>query len=133
METEAEGADAEAVLPTETVPAEALPTGTKVVLLETGYGARGTAVLRGTRGEAGAVPAVLRMTAGATGVEVAASTGLGVDEDARTTGTDGMTGVFTIVATGPEETPALVATAECVRVQGQSVMVRVVACTGKMC
>lgn len=134
METEAEGADAEAV-PTETVPAEAEPTGTKVVLLDTGYGATGTALLRGTTG---AVPAVLRMTAGVeelaattgtTGAEVPASTGLGADEDARTTGADERAGV-TIGATGAEETAtgaALVATAECVKVHGQSVIVKVVA------
>lgn len=78
METsEAEGADGV------TVQAEAVPTGTRVVLLETGYGATGTALLWGTTGAAGAV---LRMTAGVeevatmTGVEVAASTGLVVDE-----------------------------------------------------
>lgn len=138
LETEAEGADAEAV-PTETVPAEAEPTGTKVVLLDTGYGATGTALLRGATGAPGAVPAVLRMTAGVeelaattgtTGAEVAASTGLGADEDARTTGADERAGV-TIGATGAEETAtgaALVATAECVKVQGQSVIVKVVAC-----
>ena len=54
--SEADGADGA------TVPAEAVPTGTGVVLLEIGYGATGTALLSGTTGTAGAV---LRMTAGA--------------------------------------------------------------------
>lgn len=133
--SEAEGADREAV------PAAAVPTGTRVVLLDTGYGATGTALLSGTTGAAGAV---LRMTAGveelatttgATGVEVAASTGLGVDEGATTTGAgaEETTGV-TRGASGVEETAtglALVATAECVKVQGQSVIVKVVACEGE--
>lgn len=128
METsEAEGADGA------TVQAEAVPTGTRVVLLETGYGATGTALLWGTTGAAGAV---LRMTAGVeevatmTGVEVAASTGLVVDEIATATGAEETTGVE-IGATGVEETAtglALVATTGCVRVQGQSVIVKVVAC-----
>ena len=72
------------------------------------------------------------LTTGATGVEVAASTGLGVDEDATTTGGDETTGV-TIGATGDEETAtgvALVAMTGCVKVQGQSVTVKVVACKG---
>lgn len=131
--SEAEGADREAVL------AAAVPTGTRVVLLDTGYGATGTALLSGTTGAAGAV---LRMTAGveelatttgATGVEVAASTGLGVDEGATTTGAEETTGV-TRGPSGVEETAtglALVATAERVKVQGQSVMVKVVACEGE--
>lgn len=131
--SEAEGADREAV------PAAAVPTGTRVVLLDTGYGATGTALLSGTTGAAGAV---LRMTAGveelatttgATGVEVAASTGLGVDEGATTTGAEETTGV-TRGASGVEETAtglALVATAERVKVQGQSVIVKVVACEGE--
>lgn len=48
--SEADGADGEAV------PVEAGPDGIRVLLLETGYGATGTAVLSGTTGAAGAVP-----------------------------------------------------------------------------
>ena len=130
--SEEDGADREAV------PAEAVPTGTRVVLLDTGYGAMGTALLSGTTGVAGAVlrrtagVEEVALTTGATGVEVAASTGLGVDEDATTTGGDETTGV-TIGATGDEETAtgvALVAMTGCVKVQGQSVTVKVVACKG---
>ena len=97
--SEADGADGEAV------PAEAVPTGTRVVLLETGYGATATALLSGTTGAAGPV---LRMTARA-------------EELATTTGAEETTGV-TIGATGVEETAtgvALVATTGCVKVQGQ--------------
>ena len=124
--SEVEGADGEMV------PAEALPTGIRVVLLETGYGATGAALLRGTTEPAGPV---LRITAGveevvatrgATGVEVAATTALGVDEDATTTG-------VTVGVTGGEETATgvgLVMTTGYVKVQGQSVTVKVVACGG---
>lgn len=113
----ADGADGEMV------PAEAEPTGTKEVLLDTGYGATGTAaLLRVTVGAAGPVlrmtdGAVLRMTAG-------------VEELATTTGTEEMIGV-TIGATGVEETAtgvAVVATTGYVLVQGQSLIVNVVAC-----
>lgn len=91
----------------------------------------GTALLSGTTGVAGAVlrrtagVEEVALTTGATGVEVAAST-----EDGTTTGVDETTGV-TIGATGDEETATgvtLVATTGCVKVQGQSVTVKVVAC-----
>ena len=77
----------------EMVPAEAVPTGTSV-LLKTGYGATGSALLSGTTGAITAVlrmaeEAVLRMTAG-------------VDEFATATGNDDTTGV-TIGGTGVEE------------------------------
>lgn len=117
--SEEEGADKEAV------PAEAVPTGTNVVLLDTGYGATGIALLSGTTGAAGAV---LRRTAGVE--EVALTAGLGVDEGATTTGADETTGV-TIGAIGVEETAtgvALVAMTGCVKVHGQSVTVKVEAC-----
>ena len=114
----ADGADGEIV------PAEALPTGTRVVLLDTGYGATGTTLLTGTTGAAGAVlrmadGAVLRMTAG-------------VEELATTTGAEEVSGVTT-GAPGVEETATgvvLVATTGYVLVQGQSLIVKVVACKG---
>lgn len=129
----ADGADGEMV------PAEAEPTGTKEVLLDTGYGATGTAaLLRVTVGAAGPVlrmtdGAVLRMTAGAvlriTDGAVLRMTA-GVEELATTTGAEEMIGV-TIGATGVEETAtgvAVVATTGYVLVQGQSLIVNVVAC-----
>ncbi len=120
--SEEEGADKEAV------PAEAVPTGTNVVLLDTGYGATGIALLSGTTGAAGAV---LRRTAGVEEVALTTgATGLGVDEGATTTGADETAGV-TIGATGVEETAtgvALVAMTGCVKVHGQSVTVKVEAC-----
>ena len=131
--TEADGATA-----TEALPDGVVATGTRVVLLDTGYGATATTLLSGTTEAAGAV---LRMTAG---VEEFATTigATGVDEDTTTSGADetagvtiGATGVeetagVTIGATGVEETAtgvALVAMTWCVKVQGQSVTVKVVA------
>lgn len=130
----ADGADGEIV------PAEALPTCTRVVLLDTGYGAADTPLVSGTRGPAGAVlrmadGAVLRMTAW-------------VEEFATTTGAEEMVGVTlgatgvtrvalvaTTGATGVEEKAtgvALVATTGYVLVQGQSLIVNVVACKGRL-
>lgn len=72
--SEAETVGAEA----ETVPADAaVPTETRVVPLDTGYGAREAALLRGTPEAAGAV---LRMT-------------VGVEELAGTAGADERTGI----------------------------------------
>lgn len=128
----AEGADG---ADEEMVPAEAEPTGTRVVLLNTGYGATGTvALLSMTMGAAGPVlrmtdGAVLRMTDGAV-LRMTA----GVEEIAATTGAEGTIGV-TVGATGDEETAtgvAVVATTGYVVVQGQSLIVNVVAC-GKIC
>ena len=96
------------------VPAEAEPTGTRVLLLDTGYGAMGTVLLTGTAGPVtGAVLSmgeegpVLRMT-------------VGVEELA--------------VTRGVEETADGVATTGYVVVQGQaSLIVRVVACEWALC
>lgn len=122
--TEADGATA-----TEALPDGVVATGTRVVLLDTGYGATATTLLSGTTEAAWAV---LRMTAG---VEEFATTigATGVDEDTTTTGADETAGVTT-GATGVEETAtgvALVAMTWCVKVQGQSVTVKVVAYRGK--
>ena len=114
VETGVETTEADGVTTTEAVPTEAVATGTRVVLLATGYGATGTTLLSGTTEAAGAV---LRMTAG-------------VEEFATTAGTDETIGV-TIGATGVEETAtgvALLAMTGWVKVQGHSVTVRVVAC-----
>lgn len=115
---EASGADGADGADGEIVPAEAVPMGTRVVLLDTGYGATGTALLSGTTGTAGPV---LRMTAG-------------VEEFAATIGAEETTGV-TIGAIGVEETAigvALVATIGYVLVQGHSLIVNVVAFRANM-
>ena len=116
-EAEATGAEGADGADGETVPAEAEPTGTKVVLLATGYGATGTALVSGTTGPAGAV---LRMTAG-------------VEEFATTTTEDDETTGVTIEATGVEETATEVALMTgWVKVQGHSLIVSVVACKGDL-
>lgn len=115
----ADGADGEMV------PAEAEPTGTRVVLLGTGYGATGTALLLSVT--MGAAEPVLRMTDGAVPRMTA-----GVEEFAVTTGAEEMIGVTT-GATGVEETAtgvAVVATTGYDLVQGQSLIVKVVAYRG---
>lgn len=118
VETGVETTEADGATTTEAVPTGAVATGTRVVLLAVGYGATGTTLLSGTTEAAGAV---LRMTAG-------------VEAFATTAGTDETIGV-TIGATGVEETAtgvALLAVTEWVRVQGHSVIVKVVACMGEI-
>ena len=127
----AEGADG---ADREMVPAEAEPTGTRVVLLDIGYGLVGMALQSGTPGTVGAVlriadgellriaeAPVLRITDGA--VLFPATT--------TTAGAEETIGV-TREATRVEETAtgvAVVATTGYVVVQGQeSLIVRVVAC-----
>ena len=101
--SEADGADGAIV------PAEAEPTGTRVVLLDTGYGAVTPELLTGPTGPVAG--AVLRMGEGAPVLSMTA----GMDELA--------------VTTGAEETAVGVATTGYVVVQGQeSLIVRVVAC-----
>ena len=101
--SEADGADGTIV------PAEAEPTGTRVLLLDTGYGATGTVLLAGPTGPVAG--AVLRMG----GEGPVLSMTAGVEEFA--------------VTTGAEETAVGVATTGYVVVQGQaSLIVRVVAC-----
>lgn len=118
VETGVETTEADGATTREAVPTGAVATGTRVVLLATGYGATGTALLSGTTDAAGAV---LRMTAG-------------VEEFATTAGTDETIGVtigVTIGATGVEETATgVVLLVMWVKVQGQSVTVKVVACRG---
>ena len=98
--SEADGADGAIV------PAEAEPAGTRVVLLETGYGAMTTELLTGP-----VAGAVLRMGEEAPVLSMTA----GMDELA--------------VTTGAEETAVGVATTGYVVVQGQeSLIVSVVAC-----
>lgn len=141
--SDADGAEGADGADGEMVPAEAEPTGTRVVLLDTGYGATGTAALLSVTMDA-AVPVlsmadgtVLRMTAGAvlrmTDGAVLRMTA-GWEELATTTGAAEMIGV-TIGATGVEETAtgvAAVATTGYDLVQGQSLIVNVVACRGNL-
>ena len=90
-EAEASGADGADGADGEMEPAEAVPTGAKV-LFDTGYGATEVMLLRGTPGAVGTVPrvvdgAVLRMTAGMEEEEFAVTSGndettIGVEETA---------------------------------------------------
>ena len=117
--SEADGADgADGAI----VPAEAEPTGTRVVLLDTGYGATSAVLLTGPTGPVAG--AVLRMGEEGPVLSMTAR----VEEFAVTTGAEETVGV-TIGATGVEETAVGVATTGYVVVQGQaSLIVRVVAC-----